>query len=295
MSTTMQYRIKFFFSFIFLCVTFLRSSAGETKADSLFAASNYFEASIEFERMIFNAQSQYEINECKYKKALCYKQMNEYERAIAELQPIYFSNTNDSLYQWVCYEQAVCFFLNDEPTKAIWKTDEYFHRSTDSTSFIRFMPIRILSFNATCQWDKAKESFNQYIEMQNFLPQMKNKMYLQVENLYRKPPAIRSVKRAENFSRFIPGSGQIYAGKTGEGIFNFLINASILTFSAYQFYHGFYITGYLAGLGFFNKTYQGGIKRSGILAEQKNEQLLNHFNHQINTIILSDPSINSLP
>ncbi|MEZ5199231.1 MAG: hypothetical protein R2764_23450, partial [Bacteroidales bacterium] len=77
--------------------------------------------------------------------------------------------------------------------------------------------------------------------------------------------------KAENWSRFIPGTGQIYAGRAGEGTVNFLINASVLTFAGFQVYNGFYITGYLAGLGFFNKTYHGGIKRAGVLASYKNQ------------------------
>jgi hypothetical protein len=130
--------------------------------------------------------------------------------------------------------------------------------------------------------------------MQNFAPEKEAEMQQMVNNLYsrRNLPRIRSIKKAENWSRFLPGSGQIYAGKTGEGIVNFLLNASILAFSAQQAYNGFYITGYLAGLGFFNKTYQGGIKRSGILASQKNKELIVNFNSGINATIRSGFELN---
>lgn len=113
-------------------------------------------------------------------------------------------------------------------------------------------------------------------------------------NLYGKKKRVRikSINKAENLSRFIPGSGQIYAGNTGEGIVNFLINASVLTFAGFQVYNGFYITGYLAGLGFFNKTYHGGIKRAGVVASRKNEKLMVDFNSKINQIILSEFDLN---
>ena len=80
----------------------------------------------------------------------------------------------------------------------------------------------------------------------------------------------------------------MYAGKDGEGIVNFLINASILTYAGFEIYNGFYITGYLAGLGFFNKTYHGGIKRAGVLATQKNKELMVDFNSRITSLILSN-------
>jgi hypothetical protein len=213
-----------------------------------------------------------------------------FDRVLEELQPLYFSNPDDSLFQRVYYQQSLCFYLVGEPTKALWKIDEYFHRSTDTVSYQLFMPLRLLCLNETFQWGEAKECFLRLIQMQKFTPEKEAELKQVVNTLYKKGniPHIKSIKKAENWSRFIPGSGQVYAGSTGEGIVNFLINASVLTFSAYQAYHGFYITGYLAGLGFFNKTYHGGIKRSGILASQKNKELIADFNRKVNSTILSD-------
>ena len=286
----MPYTIKFFFSFIFLCGIFSSSKAANLKCDSLYASGQYFDASIEYERMIFSAGNKADLYYFKYKKALCYKQLKNFNRALEELLPIYFSNSRDSLYQLVCYEQSLCFYLNGEPTKALWKIDEYLHRSSDTSSYRLFMPLRILCLNETFQWKEAQACFESFIQLQHFSPEKEIEMHRIVNNLYKKQnlPKIRSIKKAENWSRFLPGSGQIYAGKTGEGLVNFIINASILAFSAQQAYSGFYITGYLAGLGFFNKTYHGGIKRSGILASQKNKELIVKLNSEINFIIRSD-------
>jgi len=283
----MQYTIKFFFSFIFLCGIFSSSWGTGSKGDSLYASGKYFEASIEYEHMIFNAESQADSYYFKYKKALCYKQLKSFDRAIDELQPMYFPNSGDSLYQRVCYEQSLCFYLNGEPTKALWKIDEYFHRNADTSSYRVFMPVKLLCLNETFQWTEAQECFMLLIQLQNFTSEKEAEIKQIVKELYKKKnlPHIRSIKKAENWSRFIPGSGQVYAGSTGEGVVNFLLNASILAFSAHQVSNGFYITGYLAGLGFFNKTYHGGIKRSGILDSQKNKELIVSFNSEINATI----------
>lgn len=221
--------------------------------------------------------------------------MNQFDRALIELQPIYFSNAQDSLYHLVSYEQSLCFYLNGEPARALWKIDEFFHRSKDSASFQYFLPIRIMCLNKTLQWDEARESFMQYVDMQNFSPDREIEMEQIVTDLYGKKnrPRIKSIKKAENLSRFFPGSGQIYAGKGGEGMINFLINASILTFAGFQVYNGFYITGYLAGLGFFNKTYHGGIKRAGVLASQSNTASIVNFNGEITELILSNFELNN--
>ncbi|MBN2636967.1 MAG: hypothetical protein JXR61_11910 [Prolixibacteraceae bacterium] len=285
----MQYIIKYFFSFIFLCGISLISRSEEMKADHLYESGNYFEASIEYERQIFHAKSQDVVNLLKYKKALCYKKMGEYERSLEELQPIFFSNPADSLYQYVSYEQALCNFLKGDAARALWKIDEYFHQSKDSASFYNFLPIKILALNETMKWEEAKLSFMQFIEIQNLSPEKQMEMEQIVNEIYSKKnlPKIKSEKKAENWSRFLPGSGQMYAGNVGEGVINFLINASVLTFAGIQAYNGFYITGYLGGLGFLNKTYHGGIKRAGVLATQKSKTEMSNFNQEINAVIIS--------
>lgn len=290
----MSYTTKSFFSFIFLCGIFLTSSASTLKSDSLFVAGKYFEASIEYERLIFQAQNREDLNYYRYRKALCFKKMRQFGRALDELQPTYFADPEDSLYRLVCYEQSLCFYLNGEPARALWKIDEYLHRSNDSASYRYFMPVRILSLNETRQWDEAQKCFLEYVAMQHFSPEKKSEMEQLVNNLYGKKnrPRIKSENKAENLSRFIPGLGQIYAGNTGEGIINFLINAAVLTFAGYQVYNGFYLTGYLAGLGFFNKTYHGGMKRAGDLVVQKNKKLMVDFNRKTNRIFLSDFGLN---
>ncbi len=290
----MLHTIKFCFSFIFLCGIFLSSKGTSLNGDSLYASGQYFEASIEYERMIFEAENQAKLYYYKYKKALCYKQLKKFDRALDELQPMYFSNSGDSLFLPVYYEQSLCLYLNGEPTKALWKIDEYIHRSSDTASHRFFLSLKLLCLNETFQWNEAQECFLRLIQLQNFTPEKEDEMQQMVHDLYKKRnlPHIKSAKKAENWSRFIPGSGQIYAGKTGEGIVNFLINASLLAFAAQQAYNGFYITGYLAGLGFFNKTYHGGMKRAGILSSQRNKELIFGFNSRINVILRSNFELN---
>ena len=285
----MRCTIKFFFSFMFLCGTFLNSSAFLLKSDSLYASGKYFEASIEYERQIFHSENMAETNYYKYRKALCYKNLHQFKKALNELQPIYFSSPEDSLYRLVCYEQSLCFYLSGEPVRALWKTDEFIHRSADSMAFESFLPIKILCLNQTMQWEEARNNLLLFLRMQDFSSEKKTELEQLILDLYKEEsrPNIKSVKKAENLSRFVPGSGQIYAGKGGEGVVNFLINASVLTFAGFQVYNGFYITGYLAGLGFFNKTYHGGIKRAGNAASQLNKKQMNSFNTKINSLIIS--------
>lgn len=256
----------------------------------MFREGKYFVAAIEYERLIFRSGNVVEINFLKYKKALCYKQLSQFDKALDELQTIYFSNPGDSLYLPVCYEQSLCYYHVGEPARALWKIDEYIHRSNDSLSLYYFAPLKILFLNKLHRWEEAEDVFLQYVKMQNFSNERKAAYTQIVTSLYDEKyrPRMKSEQKAENLSRFIPGSGQVYASEFGEGVVNFLINASVLAFSGYQVYNGFYITGYLAGLGFFNKTYHGGIRRAGVLAVEKNKKGVIEFNKQIVNLIHSD-------
>jgi hypothetical protein len=262
----------------------LNSAASDSKADSLYSEGHYFEASIEYERQIFYAKTNDHQNYFQFQKGLCYKQLKDFSKATDVFQTIYFTNFNDTLYQQVCYQQSLCYYLQGEPSKALWKIDEYFHHCSDSSSYQVFMPIRLFSLNDTRQWHEAQKCFAQYVKMQAFSSEKELEVLEIVNSFYSKNnlPKIKSIEAAENWSRFIPGAGQIYSGETLEGFVNLLINSSILAFAGYQLYYHYYITGYLVGLGFFNKTYHGGMKRASILTSLENKKALIIFNNKIN-------------
>lgn len=254
----------------------------------MFRARNYFEAAIEYERLLFSSSNRETGNYARFQKAMCYKNMGSYSRAVSELQSIYFATFSDTLFAHVAYQEAFCHYLNNDALNALWKIDEFINRTHDSVTYNNFIPLKVLCLNNQHEWDNARSELNYFIQNAPITNNEKEIFQNEVAKFYNEKtlPKIRSVKKAQNFSRFVPGLGQIYAGKFGEGTVNFLINASLLAFSAHQFYHQFYITGYFAGLGMFNKIYHGGIKRAGKLAAEKNKLETTKFNHQINALLI---------
>lgn len=280
-------KIRFYSICIFLCGISLISFGSTEKADSLFDAGNYFQASIEFEHAIFYTADRDVANVNRYKKALCYKNMADYSKAIDELQSIYIFSITDTLFTKVNYQLALCYYINNQPVNAIWKIEEFINRTKDSVAYIDFIPLKVLCHNELQEWNKAKHELQFLIE-HCVNDDEKAVLATDVEKMYSKKslPRMLKVKHAENLSRFIPGSGQMYAGKVGEGTVNLLINASLLAFAAHQFYYRYYLTGYFAGLGMFNKVYHGGIKRAGILAAEANNENIKHFNQEINNLLI---------
>lgn len=262
---------------------FLTNNASGYSIDSTaikaFSESRYFEASILFERAIYYENDINEIARNKYFKALCYKYLEDYDRSIDELNSINTYKTDDTLFARIKYEQAFVNYLRNDFRQAKWNIQELNVRK-DIKEYPELLVVKILCCNSLREWDEAMATWKTLIYNSGLPFESVQNYILKTDTLYSKGnlPKSYSDSKARNLSRFIPGSGQIYCGKVFEGIFNFIIHASLITYSVYEFTNQFYITGYLAGLGLLNKFYFGGIHRASVLADRKNNEVILEFN-----------------
>jgi TM2 domain-containing membrane protein YozV len=285
-------RTRFFSICIFLfgILSTDRITAGDNFTDALrlFTGGKYFVASIEFERVIFYETDIPKIAQCRYYKSLCYKNSGDITRAIEELGGINLYNLPDTLLFLIRYETALCNYLNDDPNKAIWLIDEIKLNNPDTSEILNIIPLNILCLNSLRKWEDAHDLLNYLIINSDLKELEKKKLAEEIDEIYynKSLPKFKKPAKAENLSRFIPGSGQMYSGAVGEGTINFLMNASILGFAAYEFYTQYYFTGYFVGLGLLNKTYNGGIRRAGIIADKRNQKTMDEFNLRISSILI---------
>jgi hypothetical protein len=285
-------KIRYFLIFIFLSgiVTTGRLNASDNFLNALrfYNEGKYFVASIEFERALFYETDLSKIATCKYYKSLCYKKTGEITKALDELDGVNLFNLPDTLTLLIRYESALCNYINNDPNKAIWLIDEIKLNYSDTTEFKNILPLNILCLNSVRKWEDAKKMWHYLLLNSDLRDQERDSLFNEIEMLYNEKnlPVYKKPVKAENLSRFIPGSGQIYSGAIGEGAFNFLINASVLGFAAYEFYTQYYFSGYFVGLGLLNKTYNGGIRRAGIIAERRNQKTIDEFNLRISSIMI---------
>jgi TM2 domain-containing membrane protein YozV len=285
-------KTRFFLICIFLCVTLStnRIFASDYYSNALrsFSDGNFYVASIEFERAIFYETDNTKIARCKYYKSLCYKELGDRHKALEELSEINVFHLPDSLFFFIRYEQAVCNFLNNDPTQALWNLEEIRFRFCDSVKTVDILPLNILCLNSTRNWGEAVKVWNYLLNHTGLKDSEKNDCEAKINKLYnkRKTPKLYSGKKAENLSRFIPGAGQMYCGAVFEGTFNLIMNASLLGYSFFEFYSKYYFTGYFVGLGIFNKTYNGGMHRAKLLADEKNLEGINKFNVETSSLLI---------
>ncbi len=285
-------KTRFFSICIFLCAILssnrIFASDYYTNALRIFNEGRFYIASIEFERAIFYETDNNKIAQCKYFKSLCYKGLGDTNKALEALSEINMFNLPDSLFFSIRYEQALGNYLNNDPNQSLLNIEEIRFRFPDSSKTIDIVPLNILCLNTLRKWDEAFALWNYFLYNSGLEDSIKKDYQTKINRLYNKKniPKYHSPKKAETWSRFIPGSGQIYCGAVLEGSFNFLMNASLLGFAFYEFYTEYYFTGYFAGLGLFNKTYTGGMHRANLLATDKNLKSMNKFNLDVSSLML---------
>jgi hypothetical protein len=278
---------------IFLCVIFSTSSINAadyfSNALRIYSEGQFFAASIEFERAIFNETDNIKIAQCKYYKSICYRELGENTKALEELTGVNAFNLPDSLFFLIRYETAFCNFLNNDPNQSLLNIEELRIKFPDTLKTADIIPLNILCLNDLRKWEEALALWNYFLENSSLQGSVINDFKKEVGKLYdeKNIPKYKSPKTAENLSRFIPGSGQMYCGAFLEGTFNLLMNASLLGYAGFEFYNHYYFTGYFVGLGLFNKTYNGGMHRANLLAAETNIERLTEFNRQ-NSLLLID-------
>ena len=259
-----------------------------SNACRIYTEGRYFEASIEFERAIFYETDSSLLARNKYYKSLCYKSLAEYDKALTELKTINLKTLPDTLWLMISYEEALCSYLDEDIDEAMRYIEEIKLRSSGSLNNPGIIQLNIICLNSRQEWDKAMTLWYRYIDSFQVDDSAKYIFKKEIANIYAKEnlPRLYSASKAKLFSSIIPGSGQIYCGAISEGMFNLLINASLLGYTVWEFYSQYYFTGYFIGLRFFKKFYTGGINRANNLAVIKNKMEITEFNSESSSLML---------
>jgi tetratricopeptide (TPR) repeat protein len=258
-----------------------------SKAVRIFGEGRYFEASIEFERAIFYESDSNRVVQYKYYKSLCYKELALYNKALEELKGINLENVHDTLFMLIRYEQAVCAYLNNDINQALSYINEFRTRVNGPFESSDIILLNILCLNANRNWGNALVLWNKYIDNCPVQDPLKDIFKTEIAALYDRKniPKYYSPGKAGNLSRFIPGSGQIYCGSIPDGTLNFLINMSLLGYSIWEIYSGYFFTGNYSILVFFNRFYIGGINRAQNIAMEKNDKGVKRFNAENSSLM----------
>jgi len=274
---------KFFLTCIFLCVTFSIKAQQKIdpqwgKADSLLQAHQYMASLVEYERIVFQSNDAGIKKQAIFKKAMVYKAMRSYEKTEEELNRIGIRNPNDTLFPLKAYEMAFAQYMTGNYQAALSTIETYgVMISGEHQVMPGLLTLKILCYNQLFKFDRAESTIRQLAGLSNTHDSLN---YTSLLTYYEKAPHYKNPETAKHLS-ILPGLGQVYCGKVFEGGLSFLLNASALSFGAWEVYSGYYFTGYVVGVTLLQKFHTGGQHRAELLARQVNEKHILKFNQLI--------------
>ncbi|MBK6266808.1 hypothetical protein JKA74_17325 [Marivirga sp. S37H4] len=262
---------------IFLFVPFLiKAQNTDSSIDSLCDTGNHQLSTVFLEKQVFEAKNQNDRNIALLLKAYCYKHQKQFGMVAETLKRAYPQASNDSLRFLIGYESALGNYLNAEYSKAKLSLIQLKNHTNSAEYEKKALYLEILIAHELGKWDEAQAaSLKIGSESQSFQDSLKN-FYTEMAEIKLKDPA-----KAEKLSHFIPGSGQIYAGKIFRGITSMVIQTGLLGFAAYSFLNGYYFSGTFTGVSLFYVFYMGGARHAEYLAQEYNKDKIGTVKNKI--------------
>lgn len=276
----------------FLCATPLTNARASDrglmqKADSLFGMGVYFEASIAYERVIFNSESPVERVKANLGKVEALKQTGDFSKARSDLRRSLVFRGDDSLRLEVMYQMAFCAYM-DRVSDDAYISLMQLRQSFGAVRQQRIYLLEGLVLADLGRWEDLREHLHTWLddfEADSLMVQQTMQAYddMLEEGLLR---AERDAEKARLWSTFVPGAGQLYAGEPGWGALNAFSQLAGLAGFGLLAYNGFYVASAVIGLGAFQAFYFGGIKQAGELMSENMKSRLEKLQTAIAHLLL---------
>ena len=273
---------------MFLLTVFSTKAFTQTRetADSLFAIQQFDQASLMYERAIYERPGDaLFLATTLLSKANCLKAQQKFEQIGSLLSRIDLSVLSDSLKQEIYFQKALGYYLSDNfelAEKNILPSFnlESFHTNTQLNSVLLYTFI----LDELGKWNQAHQVMSDYIQ-NNKMFTTENKIVLKqtLDSIYNPSlqPTLRSIKKAKTLSLIFPGLGQAYNGDYKKGILNLLLTGGSATFGVYNVLQANYITAATAGVYLFLYFYLGGANQSSYNVPTKNYIKKRKYNDQL--------------
>lgn len=256
-------------------------NAQNIKIDSLCNLDQHDLSLVFLEKEVFEAHTQQEKNVALLKKAYCNKHTEKFKEATETLERTVPAASDDSIRFLIGYELAINYYLHQNYTKSLLSIIQL-KNSIDSSELLnKVIYLEILLAHENLNWDKAYSLTNEMGFSDPIFNDSINTLYSNIKKMKLKDP-----EKAENLSYFIPGAGQIYAGKVFRGITSLVIQSGLLGFAGYSFLNGYYFSGTFTGVSLFYVFYMGGARHAGYLADEYNKKVIKENRGKIENYLL---------
>jgi TM2 domain-containing membrane protein YozV len=291
--------LRSFLTCISLCAIFLteaqtgddslrRQASVGADADALYRAGRYFEASIAWERVLFeNKDPRQQVAAILgYTQSL--KQEGLFDPAVSFLESWQAFPFPDSDRVRIHYQLILCSYLGGHFENVLSLVDRWPHEHAGASPAPLLVVLKILSLNELQRWEDAKKVYAAFVAEQLRAPRRPAAYSRELpSDLYVQIPRLKSVSKAEALSTFIPGAGQFYAGRPGEAIFSILVQAAGIYFAVLSFQQQYYVSAWLVGAALFGAFHMGGVRRAQVLVQRYNRKKMIAFNEKVRLQLIS--------
>lgn len=242
--------------FLGIAMCILLSNSIRAQSDSVMLQS------VLLEKQIMNAAgNNAALNPLLFEKAMIYKQAKRYHDGFITLNRIDEETLDDSIQCVVHYEKALQSYMMKSFSTAlqeIWSAEPCGFDKPEK----RMLYLMILLENE--RWEDFKREYTSEAKNLGL-----NDSIFSMESF--KAPVLLDLEKYERKSR-IPGVGLIASGHTGKGLTNIALHLACAGFAVYQFYYGYYFTGFFSGVQPLRRFYNGGRTLTGSLVMNLNYQ-----------------------
>ena len=254
------------------------STRGQT-ADSLYRAGRYLDASIAYERILFESTDVHQQLTAVFGKTRCLKQQGLYDQAMTFLQNWQAYAFPDSNLAEIHYQQVLCTYLGGHFENVLSLVDRWLYVHGGNQPRPMLMVLKILSLNELGRWKEAADVYHVFVTERGGTAA--------IPDLYQHIPRLKNAEKAQWLSQFIPGAGLFYAGRPGEALFSIMVQTAGIWFAVVSFQQHYYISAWLIGAALFGAFHLGGVRRSEVLVRQYNRKKMLAFNEAVREQLLT--------
>jgi len=230
-------------------------------ADSLVDVGQVDLAVVYYEKAIFSTKKPETYNTRLFQLAGLYKKRALFTDYASTLDRINKSVLAVGQKRDLFYELTLAYYMSQDYAKAYfnWLQYERIKPELNEDALL----LKTLLFAKLEKWEESQQA---YIAYSNDSSEHSSEIFAEIKSMKKKSPA-----KAENLSYYLPGVGQMYAGKPLRGITSLTLQSGMLAFAAFNFLSGYYISGTFTGVSLFYVFYMGGARHAGYLAEEYNK------------------------
>ncbi len=253
-------------------------------ADFLYDDGDYLRAAGEYQRYLFYRPQ--DSGKIQYKIAICYRLGGKPEGAIHAFEVLLQRYPKSSLVSSAYYQIGVSFFVMEAFEKSESFLRDKMPRIVDVRYRLESEQLVGLSYLMRKRWVEAGEIFSKLQDSEIAALRAKAMLYgnyaEQGSHLRSRSPFLAGL-----FSTFLPGSGRLYTGRTGDAVASLVI----VGLTGWQAYTGFRKNGVTSLKGWSFGTiagifYLGNIYGSIISARAHNRTVENEF---LTTLLIELP------